>query len=463
MRNQRLLAAAPDAFGGWRTAWRELEAAGVPPDELQSLTFTGFPLGNIVHAVAQGRTDAGVIPVCLIERMERDGSVASGALRVLAPRRDKGMPCGHSTRLYPDWPLAALRDTPEEAARRLAVAVLTAAPDSGIGWTIPEDYGSVRELMRELRVGPYAHLAPPGLAELIRRYWYALAAVATLLAALAWHSRRIDTVVRLRTAELREALAARDLAQAEARRRQDELDHAARLGILGELSTTLAHELAQPLTSITNYANGLMRNLGRAPQDTGRLAEAGRAIRAQAERAEHILRHVRQLARKAPPERRRVELAELISPVCEWFLQLHPGIAPGFTLSLDANLQGRHLLADPLQIEQVLLNLLQNAADAMAGQPASDRRLAVDARLDNGQAFVTVCDSGPGLPPELAERLFEPFFTTRPQGLGLGLSICRSIVERHGGHLQRADTPPESGMTMAFTLPLEPTSRPGIH
>lgn len=450
-----LMAVSPDAFGGWQTAWRELHALGISPDDLSALRFAGFPLQGIVDAVRRGDIDAGVVQTCLLEDLIAAGRVPAGELRVLSPHHDDGMPCLHSTRLYPDWPVAALRSTPPEKARRLAIQLLsTPATADGYGWSIATDYGPVSALMRELEIGPYLYLRETSLRGLALRYWPVLLGLALLLLLWGLHSLRVERQVQRRTAELRQAIAEREQAEQDAQTQREQLQHAARLSALGEMSTTLVHELAQPLAAIRNYAHGLLRRLKRTPLDPAALAEAGHGVVEQVERTEAIIDRVRHLARKRPTDRECRQAGPLLTGAVELFRCVQPSAAAMLQLDIDTDAGSRRLNVDPLQIEQVMLNLLQNTVEATRG--CTDPAIRIHARVEADWLHVSVRDNGPGACEATLARLFEPFYTTRAQGLGLGLSICHSIIERHGGRVRAELADDSPGLVVTFTLPCTP-------
>ena len=173
-----MMAVSDDAFGGFQMAWRELIDNGVDPfTDLASLQFSGFPQDDIVHAVLAGRVDVGTVRSGTLERMAAEHLIDIDRIRILGARTSDAFPFAHSTRLYPEWPFAKARKTPEKLAQRVAIALLELEPDSSAvvsafaaGWTIPLDYGPVHELFRELQIGPYAYLAKPSLVSIWREY-----------------------------------------------------------------------------------------------------------------------------------------------------------------------------------------------------------------------------------------------------------------------------------------------------
>ncbi|MBI5110784.1 MAG: PhnD/SsuA/transferrin family substrate-binding protein [Rhodovulum sp.] len=457
---KRVAVVGTTAFGGFQAAWRELAAAGLDPfRDLAGLDSVGFPMTGVLDAVLTNRVDAGIVRACLLEQREADGAVARGALRVLAPRSTAATPCRVSSRVYPDWPIAKLRGTAPDLAKRVATALLTFRPAPGqAGWTVPLDYQPVHEAFRDLKIGPYESLRHVSARELLARYWQVFAVLGIALGAWGVHVLRVERLVRRRTAELatvnidlrREIEQRRRAEEREAQHRR-ELDHAARLSILGEMAGGMAHELNQPLAAIANYADGCELRLKTAPVDTAALIGATRRIRQQADRAAQVVQRMRAFLRKREPVHAPLDLAEVAGEALELFegpaRRAGVAVETVFAAGLPA------VLGDRIQLQQVLLNLMQNAVDASAGMPAATLR--VETAAHDGGACVAVVDRGSGMPADVKARLFEPFFTTKPTGLGLGLALCRSIVEEHRGRLEAADNP-GGGTVMRLWLPAAP-------
>lgn len=226
---------------------------------------------------------------------------------------------------------------------------------------------------------------------------------------------------------------------------QSELAHISRVNELGQLVSSLAHELNQPLTAISNYVAGTRRMLDKGALEgvAGALAE----MAAQTDRAQQILRRIRNHVTKRGVEKQ----AEPVLPMLEEAVALS-GLRRdhGLTLSVAVQPDVGAVNADKVQIQQVLLNLMRNGAEAMQGMPS--RRLRVSAACHGDAVEISVADEGPGLAETVRSRLFQPFVTTKETGMGVGLSLCQSIVEAHGGSLtHRAD--PHGETIFSFTLP----------
>jgi two-component system sensor kinase FixL len=237
--------------------------------------------------------------------------------------------------------------------------------------------------------------------------------------------------------------------QARMQELQAELMHISRLSALGEMASTLAHELNQPLSAIANYLTGGRRLLERDDPDTVRAAEAMEKAADQALRAGQIIRRLRDFVSRGESEREILSLSKLVEEASA--LALIGAKEHGVRVSYHFDPRIDLVLADKVQIQQVILNLIRNAIDAMMTSPK--RALIISTDLVDGDAFarVSVQDTGPGLAPEIAARLFQPFTTTKAQGMGVGLSISRTIIEAHGGQIWVEDKA-AGGATFRFTL-----------
>lgn len=242
----------------------------------------------------------------------------------------------------------------------------------------------------------------------------------------------------------------RVLAEERAQQHQAELAHVGRLGTMGELASGMAHELNQPLTAIINYAEACVLELRSSQGGSAEVIDNMEEVVAQAERAGQIIRRLRNFVRRRETKRSTVHLNHLIREVTE-LLEAEMRLAQ-ITLRLDLSDDLPQLRADSIQIEQVLLNLVRNAIDAMSATEPEKRALTIRSRLRADGVEASVCDSGPGLSPEIADRLFHPFASTKLKGLGLGLSISQSIIQAHGGRIW-AEANAEQGTMFIFTLP----------
>jgi two-component system, LuxR family, sensor kinase FixL len=244
-------------------------------------------------------------------------------------------------------------------------------------------------------------------------------------------------------------LTSRKNAERELATLQAELSHVARLSEMGQMGSTLAHELNQPLSAIVNYLQACHRLLstqgGAVPP---RVNEAIEKAVAQADRAGQIIRRLREFVRKRETERRDEDLNTVVQEAVG--LALVGANSAGIVSHINLAPDIPPVFIDKVQVQQVVLNLVRNALDAM--EHAKTRVLVVATASEAGEAVIRVTDTGSGLAPEVAAKLFEPFQTTKSTGMGIGLSICRSIVEAHGGRIW-AEKNPAGGSVFTVALP----------
>ena len=244
----------------------------------------------------------------------------------------------------------------------------------------------------------------------------------------------------------------RKLAEAEALRQRDELSHLSRVALMGEMSASIAHELNQPLAGIASNAGAGQRFIDRGNVDLQEIRELLADIRADARRANEVVRGIREMIKKEQSGRHHINLNDIVTNVLQMISSdalLH---ACELKTSLEAGLP--IVEADPVQVQQILINLIVNAFDAMRDTPVSKRKVEITTQQrGDGTVRASVRDYGVGISEETRSRLFEQFFTTKPEGLGMGLAIVRSIVEAHGGIIE-AENAEGGGARFHFTLPV---------
>jgi two-component system sensor kinase FixL len=232
---------------------------------------------------------------------------------------------------------------------------------------------------------------------------------------------------------------------------QDALDRTSRLATMGEFAAAVAHEINQPLTAIGNYARLAKRAAEQAPPDAEAAIQANSEAIAQVDRAGAVVNRLREFIRLGRIETSPVPVATLLRETLAIFrpeLERH-GIACETQIARALP----HVLADALQVEQVILNLVRNATEALTNAGRHDGKIVIEATADEGMITIRVTDNGPGLDPDLAGQPITAFATTKRDGLGLGLSLSRSIINAHGGQLRIDSTP--RGVCASFTLPAE--------
>jgi C4-dicarboxylate-specific signal transduction histidine kinase len=250
-------------------------------------------------------------------------------------------------------------------------------------------------------------------------------------------------------------------AQEQAQLHIAELAHVSRLSTVGELVTEIAHEINQPLHAIVNFSQASINVLEKTPVSSrpdlfGWLKQ----ISEQANRAAEIIRRAGRFARKTPVRRSSANVNDLIHEclkLVNFDLRLHH-VKLECELAADLPL----VLADPIQVQQVLVNLVRNAVDAMSENQADDRRLSVRTENCDEGVQISVRDNGRGIDAENSPKLFEPFFTTKADGMGMGLAVSQSIVQAHGGRLW-AEPNDDRGVTFYFTLSARKEARQNVY
>ena len=351
-------------------------------------------------------------------------------------------------------PLLLVADSSRQAAA-VAVRILGGEKPGEIR-APPVQFASPMFDWREMqRWGISEGRLPPGSKILFRGptaweqyYAYILAVTAAILiqgALIIWllyeHRRRRD-------------------AEVEARQRMSELAHMNRRATVGELSASLAHELNQPLGSILTNAETAELIANSPSPDMAEIKEIMADIKRDDQRAAEIIRRLRNILKKTPSETKDFDLNEVVREVFD-FLAVQAG-ARDIALSNVPAQQMLHVHGDRIQVQQVILNLILNGMEAMADAPAGQRKIiGRTAQLDDTFAEISIYDFGPGISSDDLEKVFDPFFTTKTEGMGMGLSIARTIVEAHGGRIW-AENHAAGGAVFRLTLPLAKKVHEGV-
>ena len=324
-------------------------------------------------------------------------------------------------------------------------------------------------LTRDTLIGKHVmELVPPHAHEDVRRDFPKLASgELRQWEGFSWHVERGEVPISLHVSNTEYAsqpallfhvrdITERKRAEDKVREAEAQLAHVGRLSLMGELMAGISHEINQPLFAIANFAKACEKTLTDGkPDQADKLLEWTKKIGQQATRAGEIIRRMRDFSRKSTPHHSTVDVAEMI----EESIELVASESKSRHVHLKCDIQPPHLmvLADRIQIEQTLVNLLRNAYRAIAENALGDRRVTIRTKLADSVLTISVCDNGHGFKGVTPEEIFNPFFTTKSDGLGLGLTISRSIIEAHRGKLW-AEQNPDRGATFLFTLPVEHSS-----
>ncbi len=484
LRGKTFGAVEQNSFGGWRMAWREFHAARIDPfRDFRQLEFIGTHDG-VVQAVQERKIDAGTARSGILENMAKEGTINLADFKIIHQQHHDQFNLLHSTRLYPEWPFARLRQTNDNLAQKVSIALLSMQPEdkaaqtAGIhGWTTPHDYTDVHELFKELKIGPYRDYGMITLAMVLRQYLYPIIAglvFVLLLVLFAVFMLRLNDRLNRTTRELEKALT--ELGEAQSQIYQKE-----KMASIGQLAAGVAHEINNPMGFITSNLGALDKYVGRLTEyisavdqalqqcddatvdipvqearkrlKIDRILDDAHQLIAEsqdgAERVRRIVQDLKSFSRVDQAETALVDLNESLETTINMAWN---------ELKYVAELQRDfgdipEVRCFPQQLNQVFLNLLVNAAHALGETRGV---ITVKTEQEGAWVLVSVSDTGCGMSEEVQRRIFEPFFTTKEvgKGTGLGLSISYDIIKKHGGTLEVASDLGR-GSTFMVRLPTE--------
>lgn len=473
---KRLAVESRETYSPWFLFLGRMVELGLSSDRTaENVLETGYGVVDPLRALQEGLVDGAVLSSCRLERLERAGILAPNTLRVLDAQgrnQDPDEPlevdaCWRSGELFPDAVLGLSRQVSSRAATAVTVAVLSALPTrEGYSWQVGSELSKVNDLYRKLRIGPYGYLREWNWSELWERYrGYAFLGLLTL-AALLLHVLRVNLLVKRRTKELSETIVEKERLDEEARDARERLSEMERAGVVSELSSMFAHEVRQPLAAATAYADGIGLGL-RSGADREILCEAAENLSRETKRISDIVERVRGYAKARQHPRERIDLRDLVERALRTFG--HSSSASEVRVLYRRLPRRVEAEVEPLEMELAVVNLLRNAAQSMTAARIPGRN-RITLRLDvlgpgelsarfaletkESRAAITVEDEGPALSDEAFARLARPVESLKKEGLGLGLTIVKHILEAHGGHLRferRGDS--EGGLRAVLLLP----------
>lgn len=449
-----IVAVERTSLGGWLAPLALLQREGLSAlAAARQTTFTNGDERAVLDAVLSGEAMLGILPACSLERFQEAGVVdPKRDLVIVDPQPEDGLACLHSTPTYPGWAFGTTAKTDPLLKKNIGSLLFSMNADRyGGQWQFPALNRSIYDLFYELKMGPYEHLATWSLHRFMRENSEALALIIFLTFVVISYAVSLSVLVRRKTQQLRDALHDRDLVEAEAAQSRQHIANLERTGIVGQMSTIIAHELKQPLSAISNYANSLHRRTKNDKFDKESFIWALTEIANEAERASRIVDRVRSYAKHDYPPRTVTDLSVVIGNSITTFrrsrqtnAEIVVRVNPGSMAEVDA-----------WEIELAVLNLLKNAADAISGVEKPRIEVSLVAR-DAKTWALSVGDNGPYISDEQLALFFKPLQTTKgAKGMGLGLSIVANIAERHAGRVtvERNGT---AGVRFTITFPRLP-------
>lgn len=409
---------------------------------------------SLFAALEENNVDAVVLPSCFLEWYADSHDLDTSWMRVVSPRQNAALMCAYSTRLYPNLTMASLPKMPSVLARTLTNALLNIkrTSDNEYFWGIATNFKSIDQMLRMLDKDAWYPDRKWTFEKFIREYYPLVLAVALIILSLCLHSAVVGRLVRKRTFELTCALREQKRLQVEVGKANVRIEKMQKIGVLGHLSALFAHELGQPLNNIAMYAFSLRRQINKGAADREKICRTLKEIEGQSERAGNIIRGIRKAVRSQAETNRTVELSGVVRKAIDNFK-----LAQQFSGDVElSTVDGLFVKADPLEIELIILNLLRNSAQAQETQ--AKRAIFLKIQKVQDEAVLSVCDRGPAMSEESISKLTVDWPSSKPEGLGLGLSIVRNLIEVLGGHIKFCKSS-YGGLQVNLTIPLSKESQ----
>ena len=443
-------AAFADSFHGYYIALYELSRRGYDSGFMGELYFTGPPYENVVHDVLSGKAGAGILPACVLEEMESEGRVKMEDFRIINPRRPSELRCAHSADVFPSISVASMARTPADMRKTLVLALLGIQGGEGRSqWALPASMQRVLDVFYTLQIGPYLYLSRWSVRRFMQENSGAVAVVVILTLMVLSYTAVLQFMVRRRTSDLREAWAAREKIEQEFTASRERITALERTGIIGQMSSMIAHELKQPLGAINNFGNGLLRRVKRGQVDLPVLEDALQEIVGQGRRAAEIVDRVRSYAKHPDPVMSVCDLRQVLEKSLAEFRHSNRD-APPITLYCEPR---SWVEADSWELQLAVINLLKNASEALQKTPKP--RIDVAVERHDPMWHVMVIDNGEEITQEKADLFFEPLKSGKFSGMGLGLSIVANVAERLKGHaFARPNDREGHGCVMTIAIPV---------
>lgn len=444
-------------FSGWLVALGEIYRQGFNPENFFSrVDFTDHDMDEVIRRVDAGESDAGVVRACFFEDIGADLS----RYRILSRKWGYETACATSTQMYPNWTVSTLPTLDPEDARRIAAALFAMEPlGRGVHWSIANDYRGIDALFRSLKIGPFAYLQHFSLSRFLAENWPFFAIAATMLLALLLHSLTVGALVRKRTGELEASVAREKRLLAESAAAQRRFLSLQKAGVVGQMSSMIAHELRQPLAAISMNTYGLMNRFRAGTVSPEKTLEVLTKVRALTERVSRIVDQVRSYARG---DRKRTWLQ--LNPVFEQALrEAEKSLREsGVTITPQVTAEPLFVTGNALELELVVVNLVKNAVEAVREATQEGGQVLVFLKAADGSALIEVTNHVPRLSDEAFQSIRNDALGSRKiTGLGLGLSIVRSVVEDMGGRLTFIHED-SGGLTVRVTLSTQPEKGKGM-
>ena len=439
------------SFDGWLIAQAMIADQGYDADRFWGRRlFTEFRDPGVIQLLLSGEVDVGILRACELEELLRRHHYDPDRFRIINRSNTDRIPCACSAPLYPDIVFASLPHNDPEVLKKLIVMLLSEPPSyGGFAWGVAGNFRGIDTIYKTLKLGPYAYLRTFNWKAFWEEYGNLAGAAFFLLVLAFLHYVRVKRLVNIRTRQLRESLEEQRRLEKVARENRQKLSQVERAGVVSLMSAMLAHEVLQPVTSLINFAGGLRIYAKKTFGGDTTVDDITGIITEEARRVSEIVDRVRAYAKGRELRRESVRVTDVIRAAEQTFT--HSTTSENVRVTVRAD-DALFISADRLEMELVLFNLMKNSAVAMAEQ--SEKPLLITACRQGESAVITVEDRGPRISDRVFSSLSEPITSMKQDGLGLGLSLCKGIMERHGGNLSFTREP--TGLRAIVTMPAEP-------
>lgn len=451
----RVAATSSDSFAGFTIAKEPFAEKNLSwQAAFKNIVFTSNrnPL-EVLNAVKTGNADVGIVPACFIEQVMIRNQAHLSDYRVINPQPVTEMACQHSTNAYPSLMVSYRNGVDSNYILDMTNTLLGLKLPFGTTWSMPENTRELYDLMYHLRIGPYNNVTYSAIYRTFSENRTIFITAIFLIVAGFFYNLIISVEVASRTKALKRALAEKDRISKQQEQTNEYISRLERTGIVGQMSSMIAHELKQPLATVSNYSRGLLRRIERGTADKDTIVKILKEIEYHTERANDIVDHVRSYAKPHEVKREEHDLRDIVAKTVATFEK-----SGRTTVPVIVEGERRALVeADDWEIELALLNLLKNSADAfteihpaMRDEDEDVIRIRIEDHEDTW--WIRVIDNAKLVDESFTEQFFQKLETTKAHGLGLGLSIVSSLAERHAGRVW-AEPNPGRGVIVTIELP----------
>lgn len=451
----RVAATSSDSFAGFTIAKEPFAEKNLSwQAAFKNIVFTSNrnPL-EVLNAVKTGNADVGIVPACFIEQVMIRNQAHLSDYRVINPQPVTEMACQHSTNAYPSLMVSYRNGVDSNYILDMTNTLLGLKLPFGTTWSMPENTRELYDLMYHLRIGPYNNVTYSAIYRTFSENRTIFITAIFLIVAGFFYNLIISVEVASRTKALKRALAEKDRISKQQEQTNEYISRLERTGIVGQMSSMIAHELKQPLATVSNYSRGLLRRIERGSADNDTIVKILKEIEYHTERANDIVDHVRSYAKPHEVKREEHDLRDIVAKTVATFEK-----SGRTTVPVIVEGERRALVeADDWEIELALLNLLKNSADAFTEiHPAmrDEDEDVIRIRIEDHEEtwWIRVIDNAKLVDESFTEQFFQKLETTKAHGLGLGLSIVSSLAERHAGRVW-AEPNPGRGVIVTIELP----------